>query len=199
MKKEDFYDTKWDTREWTEEQKIQWQEKCFELGFSWQGKVKIHGLDAEYYWLDRNNFIYLSTNDYEYFLTESSEEKHYEDMFPEQSEEKLDVIAEIVKLVHEAQGVEEEEEEEDSFEGLVYVAPEEEQDWMKYFSLGRKSCSEAQWDYILENCPLSAGTKGSEDYLQICNDGDGWFDNDESDSDDIVVTFNDIFQYKKEA
>lgn len=123
MKKEDFYGSKWDARDWTEEQKIQWQNKCFELGFSWQGKVKIHGLDADYYWLDSDNFLYLESMDYEYFLTESSEEKHYEDIFPEQPEEKLDVIAEIVKLVHEAQSVEDVEDE-DSFDGLVYVAPE---------------------------------------------------------------------------
>ena len=191
MKKEDFYNTKWDVREWTEDMKIQWQNKCFELGFSWNGKTEVFGLDANFFWMSGTN---LDANDYKYFLGESSTEKYYEDMFPEQPEEKLDDVAEIVKLVHEVQSVEE-----DSFDGLVYVAPEEEQDWMKYFSLERKSCSEAQWDYILENCPLSAGTKGSEDYLQICNDGDGWFDNDESDSGDIVVTFNDLFQHPKEA
>jgi hypothetical protein len=34
----DFKHTKWDQSKWTEEQKIQWQNRCFGLGYYWQRK-----------------------------------------------------------------------------------------------------------------------------------------------------------------
>lgn len=119
MKKEDFYNTKWYCRAWTDEQKIQWQEKCFELGFSWCKEKAVKYINRDYYYLGDDGSITWgeSMNDAPNFMTEE-----FSSMFPEQSEEKLDVVAEIVKLVKESQTVEEVDE--DSFEGLDYVAPE---------------------------------------------------------------------------
>ena len=194
MKKEDFYKTFWDVSERTEEQKTKWQQKCFELGFTWSGSgVGINHLYANTYFLEKTDRISYSAN---YFRTgDCPIEKHYENMFPNQLEEKLDVVAAIVELVKEAQNIEEE----DSFDGLVYVAPEKGQPDSKYFAILRRNCTEDQWGYILENCPIdSDGVFGNCKSLQICSDAPEWFDNDEVDSDDIIVSFNDIFKYKKE-
>lgn len=191
MKKEDFYDTKWDARDWTEEQKIKWQNKCFELGFSWQEQVEIYGLDADYYWLDSDNFLYLDSMDYEYFLTENSEEKLYEDMFPAQPEEKLDIIAEIVKLVQEAQS-DEDVEDEDSFEGLVYVAPEEDCEILV------SSLSSEQKEFLSGNLvwdDLDRPINCNYPVLNYSSDNKNWI---MCESSDISITsFNNIFQYKE--
>lgn len=193
MKREDFINTKWDVREWTEEQKIQWQEKCFELGFKWGGEgVYVENSDK--------NFYYLSTgilfgDDLEFFNSDEDNIKTFEDMFPE---EKLDPIQTIVEMVNERkQYIEDSEEGDRGFEGLVYIEPDF-QDTLTYYVVEKKSCSEDQWRYLVENLQLCTGSTGKEGSLQNCGDGNGWFGHDYAEFKDKIVTFNDLFQYKED-
>ncbi len=82
----EFNNSKWDATEWTIEQKIKWQEKCFELGYFWEFTGKnISHLDKEYYYLyncQRSITQGLGISDSEYFSQHENEEKQYEDMFP---------------------------------------------------------------------------------------------------------------------
>lgn len=118
-----FEGRKWDARNWTREQKIQWQEKTFELGYSWDGEG-VHYLDSSYYTTNKDGSLYRS--DVSYHFSESSGELlTFGDMFPEEKEEKLDVIKEITELFSESlvdDNVSEEDER--GFEGLVYVEPD---------------------------------------------------------------------------
>lgn len=84
MKKEDFYDTKWDQSEWTEEMKIKWQEKCFELGFEWASyRCKVIRLNREYFFLYSNKYITYEGN-YERYKTHPHKPMTWGDMFPEE-------------------------------------------------------------------------------------------------------------------
>lgn len=95
MKKEDFYNTKWDQSEWTTEMKTQWQEKCFELGFYWfidRGTIKF--LEEDYFYLESDGTLTYSDSDL-FENTDTEEEvKTWEDMFPEDNQT-LDYIREL--------------------------------------------------------------------------------------------------------
>ena len=130
----DFANTKWFVRDWSEEQKVQFQEKCFELGYGWSFKdnsQSVGQLDAVTYYLSKNGGITCS-----HFETTSRGTKPWEDMFPAP---KLDVSKEIATLVFEGlakmeeEGIKEEEErikeeeetkqeeEESGFDNLTYL------------------------------------------------------------------------------
>ena len=86
----DFTNTKWDVRDWTREQKIQFQEKCFELGYTWAGYGVQH-LNATGYFLNSYNrgIIYTRSKDP---VGEFSDHKEcfWADMFPEDKSTKGD-------------------------------------------------------------------------------------------------------------
>jgi len=86
MNKTMFVDTKWDVREWTDEMKQKWNSKVQELGFA--------GLDDDTLlklWLNAKTTRHLGSDDTHslnafIFIMSNSEEKKYEDMFPEEKE-----------------------------------------------------------------------------------------------------------------
>lgn len=190
-----FTGRNWDARNWTREQKIQWQEKTFELGYSWDGEG-VHYLDSPYYTTNKDGSLYRS--DVSYHFSESSGELlTFGDMFPEEQEdEKLDVIKEITELFSESIEEDVSDEDECSFDGLVYVQPDLSNTWI-YYRIEKDTCSEEQWQYLVDTLPPSTNITGKESSLQNC--GDGWFDNnDELQPEDIVTPFNDLFQYEDE-
>ena len=135
-----FTGRNWDARNWTREQKIQWQEKTFELGYSWDGEG-VHYLDSPYYTTNKDGSLYRS--DVSYHFSESSGELlTFGDMFPEEEEdEKLDVIKEITKLFSESI-----EEDERSFEGLIYECPDIK--YLDYWYIPLKDLSEDQIEFL---------------------------------------------------
>lgn len=193
MKKEDFYGTFWDVSKWTEKQKIQWQEKCFEIGFSWDfSHRKVCYLNAEAYFLSNTSGMSYS-NDY-YRDRDYRIEKQFSDMFPEEVQEqpkKLDIISEIVQLVQESQVTEEEEEEEETFEGLVYVSPEED-----YAYLILNKLSEDQKLFIQQNLPCDEVVVHTT-YPKLSLSGEVWYTGFGFSESATEVSFNDIFRYKE--
>ncbi|CAH9014286.1 conserved hypothetical protein [Vibrio phage 501E54-1] len=117
----EFANTKWDVRNWTEEQKIQFQNKGFELGYGWlhTGKEKYEKGFA-FLSIDENGHMTFIVADFSYFSSEPYVEKTWEDMFPTP---KLDVIEEIVSMVFPEDT--QEEYEGIGFDNLTYLAPEE--------------------------------------------------------------------------
>ncbi|AOQ26777.1 hypothetical protein [Vibrio phage S4-7] len=115
-----FAGRNWDARNWTREQKIQWQEKTFELGYSWYGEG-VHYLDSPYYTTNKDGSLYRS--DVSYHFSESSGELlTFGDMFPE------------------------EEEDERSFEGLIYECPDIK--YLDYWYIPLKDLSEDQIEFL---------------------------------------------------
>lgn len=253
-----FANTKWDARTWTTEQKIKWQEKAFELGYTFCGGLEPIYLCSGFFFLESDSTI-TQTNDLKVF--QGAEELVLEliDMFPQEVEplepkvetkqsvftrprwvtsltflerkvigitegkdyKVIDVVYKggelhqcivcndegVVTKYHISHfhkvtpeectylpSVETEAEECNGFENLVYTNPSVGYTNMRYFVLLKESCSEAQWMYCQKHLPLTTGSYGRDLTLQICNDGDGWFDNDSVDDSDILVSFNDIFQ-----
>ena len=198
MSKLKFAGRKWDARKWTREQKIQWQEKAFELGYS-RSREGVNYLDSTYYTTNKDGSLYRSWAGC-HFPESSGELLTFGDIFPEEEEdEKLDVIKEITGLFSERLLEEDvSDEEERGFRGLVYVEPEF-KDSNTYFSILRKNCTEPQWKYLLDTLDLfREEPHGMYESLQNCGDGDGWFDCSSVDDDDVVVSFNDLFQYEDE-
>ncbi|QXN60212.1 hypothetical protein KUA24_145 [Vibrio phage HNL01] len=87
------------------------------------------------------------------------------------------------------------EEEEDSFDNLRYVAPERSEGSTEYFGIRKDACSEDQWAFLLENLTLHKTTKEVSEVLFICNDANGWFDTAYSNIEpvDTMLSFNDLF------
>jgi hypothetical protein len=57
-----FANTKWDARTWTEEQKIRWQEKAFELGYGWIEVKVVQFLSKNLFYLcDDGDIVYAET------------------------------------------------------------------------------------------------------------------------------------------
>lgn len=86
MKKEDFYNTKWNVGDWTEDQKVRWQQACFGMGFHWCGENRIQCLNASCYFLynTEETITQLLTYHPIKFIKHTNEEKHFHDMFPEE-------------------------------------------------------------------------------------------------------------------
>lgn len=258
-----FANTKWDARTWTQEQKIKWQEKAFELGYTLCGGTKpdYHPL-WDFFFLEDDKTMTRTSNCETFYLAREST-LNFEDMFPEEEviqepevETKHSVFTHprwvtasttlqadgglgttsitegkdykvidinfcnkeiyqyslrndegVIELYHVSHfyevtpeectymtPVEIETEECDGFDNLVYVDPSVGHNTMAYFVILKESCSESQWKYCQNNLPIATGNYGSYATLQICNDGDGWFDNDSVDDSDIMVSFNDIFK-----
>lgn len=201
LTREEFDGTFFDVSEWTDEQKTKFQERCFELGYTWRGQYgTVQELQASRYYLGR---CYLTFTNFQYESANHPVQKYYSDMFPEEIQAptpKLDVISEIVKLVQEREEVSVSEEDERGFDGLVYTEIENGKPSEQYFVIKKRQCSPDQWDYLFNNLQITQGTEqGDEDpTLQICNDGEGWFGNDDISRTDTVISFNDLFKYKED-
>jgi len=81
VKKEDFIDTKWDAREWTKEQKVKWQNRMFEIGFSWGGWDKrVRYITSDFYYVSDSSVTY--GGDFTFFNGREGNLMTYEDAFP---------------------------------------------------------------------------------------------------------------------
>lgn len=86
------------------------------------------------------------------------------------------------------------EEVEDSFDNLVYVEPKH-IDNNTYYVVEKDKLSESQWEFLLDNIPMSHEPEGNEIYLNLDPDGRIWFgDTYKSENQDIYISFNDLFQ-----
>lgn len=193
LKREDFYNTKWDVRDWTEEQKIQWQEKCFELGFAWikSGHTFSHPY-ADFYYLERSIAITWGLGGAVGYT-----EKQFSDMFPEEAplQPKLDVIQEIVVMVesHKSEISEEGDEDERGFEGLVYVEPKYSHSYIVLDKL-----SEEQKTFIQQNLDCDEDVSTTR-YPKLSIHGSSWFTGFGFTNDTLLeVSFNHIFKYKED-
>lgn len=143
MSKLKFAGRKWDARNWTREQKIQWQEKAFELGYSWSTSdaQKPAYLSEDFFVTCRDSQELFNSDEEQHFGKSSGELLNFEDMFPEEEDEKLDVIKEITELFSESI-----EEDERSFEGLIYECPDIK--YLDYWYIPLKDLSEDQIEFL---------------------------------------------------
>lgn len=83
-KLDDWQSTTWDARDWTEEQRIQFQEKCFELGYRWGGNKTIQHFEAKTYQLWNHGIGYTNNIDWleRAIRAGTFTPKKWEDMFP---------------------------------------------------------------------------------------------------------------------
>lgn len=79
----EFNKTKWNASEWTRKQKIKFQEKAFELGFTWCGSERVDYLEVPYYFLEGKYLNYACNRSKGLFADQPYTPKTYEDMFPE--------------------------------------------------------------------------------------------------------------------
>lgn len=195
----EFSNTKFDVRDWSEEQKVQFQEKCFELGYGWGEKGfnqrMIHIYYNTYYLNGDGSITFANLPDVRTFNNDHRVEKTWEDMFPTP---KLDVSKEIATLVFEALGKMEEEviqeEDEDGFENLTYVHPVT----SKIVNWEVKNLSDLQIQFMLGTLRLFDGVSVKEvreaKYLFNTKEVGLCRSNLFLHGDDIIVSFNDTFK-----
>ncbi len=196
----EFGNTKWDVRDWTEEQKVQFQEKCFELGYQWldTGK-KVYSSSIYFIYLNGNGNITANfMEDLAYFNNNYRAEKTWEDMFPTP---KLDVSKEIATLVFEALDKMEEEviqEDGNGFEGLEYDQPDLIDN---YYVVPLNCVSAEQLTFLEDNLDLHPSYKLSDNEVPVglaslTGEGD-WFFCTRIDNLDTRIAFNDLFKYEE--
>lgn len=204
----EFLMTEWDVRDWSEKQRVQWQEKCFELGFSWplSGKTVSHTGRSFYYFLGYGDILHGFSTDTDFTL------KQFEDMFPAkellQEDEKLDVVSEILELVNQRkqeveEGVVQENpsQEGTGFENLTYHCPKHLTD--EYLCIDVCNLSSAQKEFLVENLEWSCSVSSEEllklqkGFLNLCSDGrDKWFFSPCKTYVDTEIFFNTIYKEK---
>ncbi len=197
----EFGNTKFNVRYWSKEQKVQFQEKCFELGYGWKcGGKTIYSVAFETIYLNGNGEITCGFMlEYAPFKNDSRVEKTWEDMFPTP---KLDVSKEIATLgFDELAKMEEEviqEEAEGGFEGLEYNQP----DLIgNYYVVPLNCVSEEQLTFLEANLDLHPSYKLSDNEVPVglaslTGEGD-WFFCTSIGNLDTRITFNDLFKYKE--
>ncbi len=208
LKREDLINTKWDVRDWSEEQKTLWQEKCFELGFSWWCVPEaVSNQDATHYWLEQDlDILYISDSDHDYFLRDEAVQKQFSDMFPEYEIPKpIDVVEEIRQLFiakmgkEDFEGGSDEDEDERGFDGLVYVEPRLIE---KYYVILLSDLSEAQILFLEDNLQFhpNGGSEKDEDIKGLASErGEGdWFFYSSTSPHDTRISFNQLFKYEDE-
>lgn len=96
LKREDFINTKWDVSGWTEEMKIRWQKKMFDLGFEWHffgnGSSEIKNLHKSYYFIENRGSIFPGETK-DFYHEFSAATAYYEDVFPEEDPQKVSAAA----------------------------------------------------------------------------------------------------------
>lgn len=202
MSKLKFAGRNWDARNWTREQKIQWQEMVFELGYSWDGmllQTPLH-LSESFFVTPQNTCKLFYSLSPHHFEESSGELLTFKDMFPEEQEdEKLDVIKEITKLFSESI-----EEDERSFEGLIYECPDIK--YLDYWYIPLKDLSEDQIEFLREYFTTDERFtfNNLEDILMYQKgnfDGEVIWTNHYSRTGSNrlhKVSFNDLFKYEDE-
>ena len=89
--KEDLINTKWDQSEYTEEQKVFWQETMFELGFGWGGlkKQELRFLSELHFWCCEPELGYTANANF--FAKDTDKQLYWCDIFePVDVEEPLE-------------------------------------------------------------------------------------------------------------
>lgn len=79
-----FADTKWDARAWTREQKIQWQKKAFECGYTLGSEQTPACLYSKFFFLSDNETVTQYRGDLDYFTSCGKTLMYLEDMFREE-------------------------------------------------------------------------------------------------------------------
>ncbi|AUR94155.1 hypothetical protein NVP1193O_024 [Vibrio phage 1.193.O._10N.286.52.C6] len=194
LKREDFQGTWFDVSEWTEEQKTQFQLKCFELGYKWfTDDVRVQELGASRYFLIRDCITY-STG--QYYSREHEVQKQFTDIFPEYEAPKpIDVVEEIKQLflAEMDKNTFEGDEAERGFEGLVYV-----ETGILGASIPFKSLSEGQLTFITEMFDITETTIGKT-HVTFLTTGEVYFSSPkQSDKSCYNLTFNQLFKYEDE-
>lgn len=199
MKKEDFYNTSWDASDWTVEQKIKWQEKCFELGFSWKGETEVKFTQSNFYQLGYHDITW----DYEHARVYTI--KQYSDMFPDEVPAKQftqeEMIQYIVDQVNERTSEEETvDEDERGFEGLECVWDGKITLYLDFNKLSEDQIEfcydyfkkNGMWDYFGDSFEVH------NSFVLDRNNGKVWVSCYASlEREGIPTSFNDIFQYKE--
>lgn len=83
MSNEEFLNTKWDARNWSEDMKHKWQEKMFDLGFYWGGGSRQIKDDGEFYYYVYENQAVTRDSKVGYFDEHPHAECAYSFAFPE--------------------------------------------------------------------------------------------------------------------
>ncbi|AUR91598.1 hypothetical protein NVP1161O_156 [Vibrio phage 1.161.O._10N.261.48.C5] len=206
LKREDLINTKWDVRDWSEEQKVLWQQKCFKLSLAWGGSsITVDHLTATHYFIGQLGLTYINDNDHEYFLRKSShQEKQFTDMFPNYEAPKpIDVVEEIKQLFVTEMNKEDSDEDERGFEGLVVeedVIPFD-RHWVIYC----KELSKDQLNYMenvfnidhrynpaVSNQDVVMGDLVTMEMWSNCSEN--FLPSDTA----TVISFNDLFKYEDE-
>ena len=128
LKREDLLETKWDVRDWSEEQRTLWQQECFQLGMKWyrESVAKLEHLNTEdyaFYYIEPTAVLMQDDHGCEQEFTELGfTEKQFTDMFPNyEAPKSINVVEEITKLFSEEMDKEDSEVDEDErgFERLA--------------------------------------------------------------------------------
>ena len=207
LKREDFYNTNWDVRGWSEEMKRHWQDKCFAFGFRWgSGSTEVQHLSEDYYQLWCDQDMTYSSTPYKDSPFISSK---YEDVFPNyEAPRPINVIEEITQLFSEELDKVDSEVDEDErgFERLLINsnAVESEQHWVIF--LKDLSNEQLQWmESVFTTDSRYTPTQGSQDVVMGNLRGEDAMSMWSNYSRDFlpalnctVVTFNQLFKYEDE-
>lgn len=97
LKLEGLINTKWDARNWTQEMKIRWQEKMFELGIKWYDvyrvNTKIQELRRDYYFIDTKGLLYYGENRQSFDSCPELTTAYYEDIFPQDKVQRVATVS----------------------------------------------------------------------------------------------------------
>lgn len=201
LKREDFQGTWFDVSKWTEKQKVEFQLKCFELGYRWLSQqAQVQELQAGRYYLIRDCITYSYS---QYESTKHKVEKQFSDMFPEYETPKpIDVVEEIKQLFvaemgkEDSEGCSEEDEDERGFDGLVYVEPDRD------VCIPYSVLSQDQKEFLLDslNFKTCYGHNEPNAWHFSYEEGDlVWFTETQEICDrDFLISFNDLFRYEDE-
>ena len=201
LKREDLLSTKWDVRDWSEEQRTLWQQECFQLGMKWyrESVAKLEHLDTEdyaFYYIEPTAVLMQDDHGCEQEFTELGfTEKQFTDMFPNYEAPKPINVVEEIKQLFLAEMDKEDfdgDEDERGFEGLVYVEPK---DYTP--NIAKHNLSEDQLNFIIGKFGgLEMTSKEEDTYIYI---DDGVVKTTRYPlytTKDKIVTFNDLFKYE---
>ncbi|CAM0059271.1 hypothetical protein VPHK460_0211 [Vibrio phage K460] len=206
LKREDLLSSKWDVRDWSEEQRTWWQQECFKLGILWfcSSVAELDHLDAEdcaFYYIEPTGILMQDDHDCETEFTELNfTEKQFSDMFPDyEAPKSVNVVEEITQLFSEEMDKEGSDEDERGFEGLVYVEPKFIE---KYYVILLSDLSEEQLLFLEDNLQFhpNGGSEKDEFTKGLASargEGD-WFFYSSTSPQDTRISFNQLFKYEDE-
>ncbi|CAM0057649.1 hypothetical protein VPHK406_0168 [Vibrio phage K406] len=208
LKREDLLSSKWDVRDWSEEQRTLWQQECFQLGIKWyrESVAKLEHLDTEdyaFYYIEPTAVLMQDDHGCEQEFTELGfTEKQFTDMFPNYEAPKPINVVEEIKQLFLAEMDKEDfdgDEDERGFEGLVYVEPKLIE---KYYVIPLAWLSEEQSTFLNNTLDFHPHGDSVEDVVAAglaSLEGKGnWFFCTEIDVKDTKISFNQLFKYEDE-